>query len=205
MSDFVFGLARPADDEALRRLVASEPVPGAITVAYAREPDYFAGCGTMGPFSQVLVCRHRPTGAVAVVGCRAVRRLFVNGEAREIGYLGQLRVASAFQGRALLRRAFRFLPAADRATGGVPVHVTTIVEQNRQAMGLLVDHPRPGLPRYRELGRLETLVFAARALRSTPPEACTLETGATTDLAARRGLPEPRGTQAAVRPRSRRR
>jgi hypothetical protein len=183
VSDFVFEPAEPGDDEALRRLVASEPVPGSITVSYAREPDYFAGCGTMGPFSQVLVCRHRATGAVAAVGCRAVRRLFVNGEAREIGYLGQLRIASAYQGRALLRQAFRaFRPLID--DGRVPLHVTTIIERNRQALGLLVDRPRPGLPRYREVGRLETLVFAARALRSPPPESCTLETGATAELAA---------------------
>ncbi len=183
MSDFVFELASPSDDAALRRLVASEPVPGSIAVSYTREPDYFAGCGAMGPFTQVFVGRHRPTGALGAVACRAVRRLFVNGEPREVGYLGQLRVASAFQGRALLRQGFRALrPLID--DGRVPVHVTTIIEQNRQAMALLVDRPRPGLPRYRELARLGTLAFAARALRSTPPEACTLETGTTASPAA---------------------
>ncbi len=183
MSDFVFEPASLADDQALRRLVASEPVPGAITVSYTREPDYFAGCGTMGPFSQVFVGRHRPTGAVGAVACRAVRRLFVNGEAREIGYLGQLRVASAFQGRALLRQGFRALEPLIN-DGRVPGYVTTIIEQNRQAMALLVDRPRPGLPRYREVARLETLVFAARALRRAPPEGCTLETAATANLGA---------------------
>ena len=183
MSDFVFEVATPDDDAALRCLVASEPVPGSITVSYTREPDYFAGCATMGPFSQVLVGRHRPTGALAVIGCRAVRRLFVNGEPREVGYIGQLRIASAFRGRALLRQAFRFLRPL-MSDGRAPVHLTTIIEQNRQAMGLLVDLHRPGLPRYREVGRLETLVFAARALRSTPPAACTIETGATADLGA---------------------
>jgi hypothetical protein len=181
VSDFVFEPARCADDEALRSLVAAEPVPGSIAIAYTREPDYFAGCASMGPVSRVFVCRHRPTGAVAAVACRVVRRLFVNGEPREIGYLGQLRVASAFQGRALLRQGFRSLrPLID--DGRVPAHVTTIIEQNRQALGLLVDRQRPGLPRYREVGRLETLAFAARALRGAPPEACTLETGATADL-----------------------
>jgi hypothetical protein len=182
VSDFLFEPASRADDEALRRLVAAEPVPGSITVSYSREPDYFAACGTMGPFTQVLVGRHRATGAIGAVACRAVRPLFVNGEPREIGYLGQLRVASAFQGRALLRQGFQaFRPLLE--DGRVPVHVTTIIERNRQAMALLVERPRPGLPCYRELGRLETLVFAARALRATAPADCTLETGAPAHLA----------------------
>jgi hypothetical protein len=181
VSDFVFESARADDDEALRQLVASEPVPGAITIRYCREPSFFAASSLLATSWQVFVCRHRPSGGLAAVASRAVRRLFVNGAPTEVGYLGQLRIASGFQGRALLRQGFRSLrPLID--DGGVAGHVTTIIEGNGEARGLLVDHARPGLPRYREVGRLETLALAARELGARRPDGCALATGADVDL-----------------------
>ncbi|MDQ4076637.1 MAG: hypothetical protein M3220_10380 [Chloroflexota bacterium] len=164
MSDFTFDLATPADDAAIRELLRESAVPGHITVSYQREPDYFAGCGTMGPFWQVPVARHLPTGALAGLGCRALRPLFVNGRVEEVGYLGQLRVATRFQGRWLLPAAFRFLRSLHddgRARG----YLTTIIAGNEEARGLLVDKPRRHYPTFREVASLHTIAILLRRSR----------------------------------------
>src|SRR5688500_16082267 len=108
---FHFDLATPDDDPAIRRLLATNPVPGHITLSYEREPDYFAGCGTMGHFWQVLVAREEETGRVVGLACRATRPLFVNGQVEEVGYLSQLRVDNAYRGRWLVAKGFHKMHA----------------------------------------------------------------------------------------------
>ena len=107
--DFTFELATTADDPALRQLMATNPIPGQISLTYEREPDYFMGCGTMGRFCQVIVVRHQPTGQIVGLCCRASRLLFINGQIEDVGYLSQLRVAEAFQGRWLVSQGFHYL------------------------------------------------------------------------------------------------
>lgn len=169
MRDFSFGLATSVDDPDIRRLLSENPVPGAITVTYEREPDYFAGCATMGRFWQVGVARHVPTGRLAGLGCRATRPMFINGNVEEVGYLGQLRVDNRFRARWLLPFGMRYFRELHR-DGRVPGYITTIVEDNDVARGVLVDNPRGQHPIYREIGQLRTLAVVLRrrrALRSS--------------------------------------
>lgn len=160
-AEFIFALATAADDADIRRLLAENPVPGRVTVAYERSPDYFLGCGTMGPFHQVMAVRHRPTGELAAIACRAVRPLFVNGEREDVGYLGLLRVDRRFRGRWLVSGAFRFLAGMHR-DGRVADYLTTIIEANREAEGVLVHRRRRHFPLYREVDRLHTLALLCR-------------------------------------------
>lgn len=60
--DCTFDLATEADDPALRHLLATNPLPGSVTVTYEREPNYFLGCPVMGHFYQVPVARCRTSG-----------------------------------------------------------------------------------------------------------------------------------------------
>lgn len=161
MSEFVFDLATPADDPAIRRLLADNPVPGQVTVTYEREPDYFLGCGTMGRFFQVLVARRQPGGEVAAVATRTTRPLFVNGQIEEVGYIGQLRVDERFRGRWLVSSGFRYFHHL-HSDGRVAGYITTIIEGNTQAQGLLVERARRNFPVYREVDRLCTLAIILR-------------------------------------------
>lgn len=158
-----FSVATPDDDAALRRLVAGSVMPGRIRIRLEREPDYFAGCAAMGPFTQVLVARD---GARVVgLACRAVRPLYVNGVQEDVGYLGQLRVDPAYRGRSLVARGFallRELHADGRARG----YVTTIVTGNVEAEGVLVRSRRPSMPRYRHVDGLLTLVYRVKKRRT---------------------------------------
>jgi hypothetical protein len=153
-------LASRDDDAGIRRLLTSTPMPGRIRVRFEREPDYFAGCA---PDTQVLVARD----GVRVVGvaCRVVRKLYVNGVAEDVGYLGQLRVDPAYRGQLLTARGYRLmreLHADGRARG----YYTTIVDGNTQAEGVLVRRSRRAMPRYRFLEKLYTLAVATRRARS---------------------------------------
>jgi hypothetical protein len=183
INDFVFELAGPDNDPTIRRLLANNPVPGLVSVTYEREPDYFLGCSTMGRFCQVLVARHRPSDEVVGVATRATRPLFVNGQVEEVGYIGQLRVDQRFQGRWLVSSGFRFfhqLHADGRADG----YITTIIEGNVQAQGILVRRARRHFPIYREIDHLCTLAVILRQPKKELSSTCEIERGSTAELGA---------------------
>jgi hypothetical protein len=187
LNPYIFDIASPADDAAIRHLLASSPVPGSVTLTYEREPDYFLGSGTMGHFCQVIVCRHLPDNALVGLGCRATRPLFINGQPEEVGYLGQLRIAEEHQGRWVLSSAFRALRAWHR-DGRVSGYITTVIEDNTVAKGVLVRHPRRHFATYREVDRLCTLALVVmrpawlrwRVLRAAAP--CTISRGSRAQL-----------------------
>jgi len=172
--DIAFSLATRADDAGIRRLLSSNPIPGKIRIRYEREPDYFAGCATMGA-TQVLVARAEER--VIGVACRAIRPMFINGDRADVGYLGQLRVDPHFRGRWLVLRGFRKLQELHRQSPPRG-YVTTIIEGNDEAEGVLVRLARGPMPRYRKIDRLITLalpvwkaVAAATAFKAAPARA----------------------------------
>ena len=165
MSEVAFSLATRDDDAGIRRLLATSPMPGRIRVRFEREPDYFAGCDAMGSFTQVLVARD--DDRVVGVACRAVQRMYINGVAEDVGYLGQLRVDAAYRGRLLVARGFRRLREL-HADGRVRGYITTIIDGNAEAEGVLVRRARGAMPRYRFLDKLFTLAVPVSRLRQRP-------------------------------------
>jgi hypothetical protein len=161
---FSFELATEQDDPDLRRLLATNAMPGRITVTFEREPNYFAGCGTMGHFWQVLIGRHQPGNEIAAVLCRATQPRFVNGEVKEVGYLGQLRVDKKYRGRWVLLHGLDALRAL-HADGRVRAYLSAISDENTIARRVLVDHPRPHFPMHHEVARIYTLGIILRKPR----------------------------------------
>jgi hypothetical protein len=179
--EFILELATPTDDPDIRRLLATNPIPGQIALTYEREPDYFLGCGTMGHCYQVVVARHRPGGELAGVVSRATRRLFINGQVEEVGYLSQLRIDQRFQGRWLIPQGFRYLRQL-HTDGRVKGYLASIIEGNTQATGLLVNRPRRGYPAFQEICRLWTLALILRGPRRMPASLYQISHGSTADL-----------------------
>ena len=165
---FRFDIAGPDDDAEIRALLARNPVPGRVVVSYEREPSYFLGCRTMGPFSQVVVARDEATGRLAAVACRTVRRRYVDGVERDVGYLGQLRVDEPFRGRWLVSRGFRYMAALD-ADGRASDYITSITREGEAARRLLVDLRRSHFPDFEPVDEVATLaVVAGRPRRPDP-------------------------------------
>jgi hypothetical protein len=183
LGDVTFSLANREDDAAIRALLARNPMPGRIQVRYEREPDYFAGCATMGE-TQVLVAR--ADGQLVGVACRAVRPVYVNGVREEIGYLGQLRVDRNYRGRFIVLRGFGFLHQLHRASHPRG-YVTTIVEGNGEAEGVLVQKARGPMPRYRKLDRLFTLALRPKPVERRPLRPPSVEIKEILSFLAREG------------------
>lgn len=174
---FAFDIAGPADDAAIRALLARNPVPGRVVVSYEREPSYFDGVRATDPDAQVIVARERASGDVVAVACRSVRRLFVNGEAEDVGYLSQLRVDARFRGRWLVSGGFKFLRElhGDRR---VERYLATITREGREARVLLVERPRRHFPRFDALADLATIAVAVGRRRRVPRSRYAIERAA---------------------------
>jgi hypothetical protein len=154
-------LASAADDAGVRRLVRDQTMPGRVRLAFCREPDFSIGCAVTGDDSRILVARSVPDGDVVGVACRSIRRVFLNGRARRIGYLGQLRVDQRYRGRWLVSRGFAMLEAMHREDP-LPAYLASIVDGNDEATGVLVRRPRRGFPEFREAARYVTVAIRVR-------------------------------------------
>jgi hypothetical protein len=153
-SRFRFTLAGPADDAALRALMAQGRMEGNIAVSFRREPSYFAGCAVQGDGAQVIKCEEIDSGKLIGHGCRSTLEVFVDGRPTRIGYLSDLRSLASYRGGTLLARGFRFLRELHDAAP-VPFYYTVIYAGNDQAVRNLVGG-RAGLPGYLDHGRILT-------------------------------------------------
>jgi hypothetical protein len=130
-----------------------------------REPCIDLANAIEGERTQILVARTTPEQRVVAMGARTLRTRFVNGTPTRVGYLSLLRVLPQYQGHAtLLRRGYAALRAL-HADGAAALNLTTIVTDNHRARRVL-EAGLPGLPTYRPLGDLLTLLLpVARHLR----------------------------------------
>ena len=164
MPKFSIELAKPSDDEDLRRLVADNPIGGDVQIVLWREPSFFHGLRVHGPFNQVGVVRDTETGRVVGCGTRSVRSAYLNGTAANLGWLGGLLLESRFRSGTLLARGYRAFHQLHRDKKAL-LYVTTIPENERELRELLTSG-RAGLPQYDDWGRYHTL--AIRPGRSKP-------------------------------------
>jgi hypothetical protein len=153
--------ARPGDDAALRALLRSATVPGEVALGFQREPSFFAADAILGAPCETLVARAGE--AIVGVASAATRSLYVGGEACDVAYLSQLRIAPGHQGRGLVMRGWRALRERLCARG-VAGAVATVSVGNRVAEGVLLARPgregRHGTG-FVPLTTLHTLTFAA--------------------------------------------
>lgn len=154
MSRLRFELARVEDDAALRRRMAEDWIEGDITVSFRREPSYFAATCLQGDRVQTLACFDDAAGMLVGMGSRASAMVYVNGAARRIGYLADLRCHRAYRRGTLLARGYRYLRTLHEADP-LPFYATVIYEGNEPALRALRG-ARAGLPVYRPWGRLLT-------------------------------------------------
>src|SRR5437762_10300955 len=151
--------AAPSDDAGIRALMQRQVMPGRVSLAFAREPDFSRGCAVTGDNHKIVIARARDE--IVGVACRSVRNVFLNGRETRLGYLGQLRVDDRFRGRWLVSRGFALLGEIDRHDP-LPAYLASIVDGNDEANAVLVR--RRG---FRQVARYRTL--AIRTDRSVRP------------------------------------
>ena len=184
MTSSTLRLATPADNSALRNLLRASPMPGSISLSYEREPDYFTTAGMEGSLSQTVVNVENESGIVLGTGTRVVCPMYLNGEAREVGYFGHLRVN--FQrpwGLSFGRELARSFRKMHELHGDVrtPFYLMSVISDNLAARRILTSD-LPGMPHARSYARMFTYAVAPRQLKRKIPLPKNMQLG--------RGTPE---------------
>ena len=167
VGDTSISVASRGDEACLRQLMRESVIPGRVRVAFTREPDYFAADGLAGAEDVTVVSRWKDQ--VTGSGHCSIYPLLRNGVRQRIGYLGLLRVAEhARESPRLLRDGYELLrqQLQSRADG----FFTSIASDNARARRVLELGGRLGLPSYRKLCDLVTLVAPVRKRMTTPGE-----------------------------------
>ena len=157
--------ATAADDEELRCLLRSRPMEGSIRLALTREPRFQDAARIEGERHRTVVVRDGDDTLLGF-GSRSVRRLYLGSKPRLVGYLGQLRSARGVRGLRRLRQAFAWLRRT-RRPDEAPFDLTAILEDNESARRLL-ERGLPGLPAYRPLAEIRTLILSTRRRSPSP-------------------------------------
>lgn len=142
---FYYERARQGDSAEIEAILELQPFEGRIGLAYTRRPDALGSFLLEGDPVDVVVCRDRQEGRIAAMGISAVRRLHVNGQPREIGYLFGLRARPEYVRAFPLHRGYaRLYELQSRPTS---FFLTSILEENLYARRLL-EKKRPFMPVY---------------------------------------------------------
>ena len=171
---FRFARATRDDEPEIRALVGELAMPGAVSVRFEREPDYFLGTTIQGDPCHVLIARHEPDGELAAVMVRAERRVFLDGTEARVAYIGQIRIAPHFQGRWLMQRAT--LEVAQLHDRSIP-YLGVIASDNPVALGTIAGRRPPGAPAVARVARLRSIAFVLHDRWNTIGAALPVEWG----------------------------
>lgn len=161
-----FAVATASDEAAIRRLLRENPMRGAITLTFEREPDYFRGTNLAGAEDRTIVAFE--SERLICMGRCTTRECWVNGRPARTGYLGELRLDHTAQGRFdILRGGYRFF-RAQQSSAPADFYFTSLASDNARARQLL-ERRLPGLPRYAFLNELTTLLVATAGPHGTGP------------------------------------
>lgn len=154
MSRYEFKLADASDDKSLRLRMSEDCMEGSIRVSFRREPSYFIGSQVQGDSQQIIKCTDKNSHQLIGLGARLTLDVFINGTARRMGYLSDLRVAPSTRGGTLLARGYQYLYQLHKKDP-VPLYYSLILQDNHPALNTLTQ-TRAGLPAYHDRGKILT-------------------------------------------------
>lgn len=167
MSRYIFSPATQEDNEAILELMAI-PMPGLITLAMERAPDYFMGAHVQNQELQVFVCKdqkkdHRLVGVFSV----GRRKVYVNGRKEWLRYFSDLRIHPDYQQSLVLMRMVQYVRKQQILTAGEFAQ-TIVFSDNAIMKGLIAKtHQRSkrsmNLPVYTAYGEYVTYTVALKA------------------------------------------
>jgi len=154
-----FALAAEADDAEIRRLLRENPMAGRISLSFEHEPNWFSDASLPEQTKQTIVARE--AGTVVCAGFCSIRRRFVNGAPRCVGYLGGLRLCSHQAGRFdILRRGYEFFRTL-QSDDPADFYFTSIATDNHVARRFL-ERGLPGMPTYEFVGEFVTVLLPVK-------------------------------------------
>lgn len=158
---FDFSLASPEDSVQMLELFEDMDFSGDISVLFTRRPNPYSSLTMEGDKVVIPIVKDRENGNLLAMGCCIIRKGFINGEVKNIGYLTGLKIAKKAKSIIyMIKDVYRFL--YEETKGQVDVYYTTILEDNKDAQRLL-EKKRKNMPVYKYEGDYRVYCFAKRS------------------------------------------
>lgn len=158
-------LAQPADDAGIVELMSKVVMPGKIAMSYCYKPSFFSALEAEGHNVKVVVGEQ--AGIIVGVGTITTRKVYLQGNPIEIGYLASLRLTPELRGGPLLARGYHLFQELHRKELRLPFYLTSIMRSNSAIRSVLTSG-KGGLPDYRFLAGYKTAVLPV--LRKYAPQ-----------------------------------
>jgi len=152
-------IANSEDEPLIRKCLRDNPMPGAISVSFETEPNFFNAVSVQGKENQVIVGKTAQENLIGF-GVRAIKPVYVNGAPQDVGYFSNLRINENFRKQLFLFRGFQFLKELDE-DNRVPFYLTTIIDDNVEAKKVL-EKNGPNMPNYTNFGLFHTYLITPK-------------------------------------------
>ncbi|MEI8012059.1 MAG: hypothetical protein WCI27_06205, partial [Candidatus Omnitrophota bacterium] len=155
MEKINFRLAKPEDNYGLLDLAHAVSMKGDIEILFKRNPDFFDACEIQGFEYQILVAT-RFDKTICASGVRVLKNVYINGNPRVIGYLGDLKVAATARKLRILANGYKKMKELHQ-DGRAALHITAIIDDNKDAKAALVwKNKDQSIPNYYDVGCINT-------------------------------------------------
>lgn len=148
-----------AHENELKRISNETSMPGAIRLAYCRNPNFFDSLSVLGQKNNVGVAIDVAKQKVVGFGVRSIKNVYINDKVESVGYLSNLRLMEEYRGTRALIKGFKYLEKLHQDQH-CSFYLTTIMSDNKLAKRLLTTD-RAGLPHYHYWGKYNTYLIAA--------------------------------------------
>ncbi|MEM7369603.1 MAG: hypothetical protein AAF587_13450 [Bacteroidota bacterium] len=166
MSRYLFSQASSADNEAILELIAI-PMPGLITLAMERAPDYFLGARVQNQEIDIYCCKDsRANDRLAGLFSVGKRKVYLDGRRQWIPYFSDLRIHPDYQHTLVLMRMIQFVQK-ERILGAGE-YAQTVVFSDNAIMQRLIEKSQQqqkrslNLPSYHQFGEYITHTVAIK-------------------------------------------
>jgi hypothetical protein len=145
-NNWELSLANHEDSPGIQKVFDDVDFKGDISVKFTRAPDPYVSFQNDGDNIILPIVRDPDTQEIIAVGTCVIRKEFVNGIVRNVGYLTGLKIMERYQKRLnCIRQAYEFL-GQQTASYGL-YYYTTILKSNEAAIRLL-EKRHHGMPPY---------------------------------------------------------
>ena len=180
---YQFGIASTEDDAQLRACMAKNHMGEDISISFRREPSYFDACKIQGDNYQIIKCVDSKEDRIVGLGSRFILTANINGHARHVGYLADLRGEAGVRNGTLLARGYKYLHELHHQQP-IDYYYSLVLSNNTYALKQLTSQ-RAGLPTYHSLGKI-----LSPALHLDLPKAELKINGLEFSMATQAKLPE---------------
>lgn len=165
--DFHFSIAQSQDGDEILQLFEDMDFTGNFSIMFTRRPDPIESLEREG-FKVFIPVAKDNLGKICAMGCCIIRKAYINGEVKNVGYLTGLKIHKDYKNvLRLIREAYSFL--YQNTKDDVDIYYTTILEENKGAQKLL-EKKRKNMPSYKYEQDYKVYMFANSPLLSYKDE-----------------------------------